>query len=93
MESGEINQEELLKEATTLLQSMGGLGASSNGNGPDLAGMMSMAQNLSSMGDLFGGGGIGGDSKGKNNSRQSKRKMDRKIRKKNKGVSDKNNDK
>ena len=93
MESGEINQEELLKEATTLLQSMGGLGASSNGNGPDLSGMMRMAQNLSSMGDLFGGGEIGGDSKGKNNSRQSKRKMDRKIRKKNKGVSDKNNDK
>jgi hypothetical protein len=90
MESGEINQEELLKEATTLLQSMGGLGASSKGDGPDLAGMMSMAQNLASMGDLFGGAEGGG---GKGKSRKFKRKMDRKIRKKNKGKPEQKNDK
>jgi hypothetical protein len=83
MESGEINQEELLKEATTLLQSMGGLGASSKGGGPDLSGMMSMAQNLASMGDLFGGFG-GEDSSEKSKSKKFKKNMDKKIKKKNK---------
>jgi hypothetical protein len=81
MESGEINQEELLKEATTLLQSMGGLGASSKGGGPDLSGMMNMAQNLASMGDLFGGLGGGGSSE-KSKSRKFKKNVDKKIRKK-----------
>ena len=78
MESGEINQEELLKEATTLLQSMSGLGASSKGGGgPDLAGMMSMAQNLASMGDLFGGG-----SSEKGKSRKFKKNTEKNRKKK-----------
>ena len=93
MESGEVNQDDLLKEATTLLQSMGGGKSHSNsstGNGsnktenksgvPDLAGMMSMMQNLSSMGDLFGAGSGKSHEKG----RKIRRRMSRKINKSNK---------
>ena len=85
MESGEVNQEELLKEATNLLQTMGGLGAATDGKrkagGPDLAGMMSMMQNLSSLGDIFNGP-TAGKSHGKG--RKFKRRMGRKINKMNK---------
>lgn len=52
MESGEVNQEDLFKDANTLLQSMGKNGSGSSGM-PDLSNFMNMAQNLASMGDLF----------------------------------------
>jgi hypothetical protein len=82
MESGEVNQEELLKEATNLLQTMGGLGAATDGKSksgsPDLAGMMSMMQNLSSLGDIFNGP-TAGKSHGKG--RKFKRRMGKKINK------------
>jgi hypothetical protein len=82
MESGEVNQEELLKEATNLLQSMGGLGAATDGKrkegGPDLAGMMSMMQNISSLGDIFNGPTA---SKSHEKGRKFKRRMGRKINK------------
>lgn len=81
MENGEVNQEDLLNEATSLLQSMGGLGAEKNKGGPDLSGMMSMMQNLSAMGDLFSGSSGGGS---KHRSRKVRRKMEKKLRKNNK---------
>ena len=72
MESGDIKQEELLKEATGLLGKMGGLGGLGGGKGgPNLGNMMSMMQNLSSMGDLF-----------KGPKKQSNRKMRRRLKKK-----------
>ena len=77
MESGDIKQEKLLEEATSLLGKMGGLGDMGGlGNmggkgGPNLGNMMKMMQNLSSMGDLFNGP-----------NKQSKRKMRRKMKKK-----------
>jgi len=92
MESGEVNQEDLLSEATTLLQSMGGLGGGNRGDGkgsnssPDLAGMMSMMQNLSSMSDLFNGPSGGGGSRRKKG-RKIRRKMEKKLRKNNKKTS------
>jgi len=84
MESGEVNQEDLLSEATTLLQSMGGLGGNrgdgkGSGGSPDLAGMMSMMQNLSSMSDLFNGPSGGGSRRKKG--RKIRRKMEKKLRK------------
>ena len=77
MESGEVNQEELLKEATGLLSGLGGLGGMGGGDGkkgPDLAGMMNMMQNLSSMSDLLNG------KKGHKKSRKFKRQMERKMK-------------
>ena len=78
MESGQINQDELLKEATNLLQNMGGMGGMGGqlnpGQGPDLAGMMSMMQNLSSMSDLFGG-------LSENKGKKVKKRMGRKVNK------------
>ena len=85
MENGEVNQEDLLNEATTLLQSMGGLGASENKGGPNLSGMMSMMQNLSSMGDLFNGPSGNGGSRSRG--RKIRRKMEKNLKKKNKGNS------
>jgi len=80
MESGEVNQEDLLSEATTLLQTMGGLGGGGKGGTPDLSSMMSMMQNLSAMGDLFNGpSGVGGGSR--HSSRKVRRKMEKKIKK------------
>jgi len=81
MESGEVNQEDLLSEATTLLQNMGGLGGGSSGGGnPDLAGMMSMMQNLSSMGELFNGPS-GNNGQQRRKGRKIRRKMEKKLRK------------
>ena len=90
MESGQINQDELLKEATNLLQNMGGMGGmggmgrmggmggmggqSNPSQGPDLAGMMSMMQNLSSMSDLFGG-------LSENKGKKVKKRMGKKVNK------------
>ena len=81
MENGEVNQEDLLNEATSLLQNMGGLGAGENKDGPDLSGMMSMMQNLSAMGDLFNGPAGGGGSR-RHRGRKVRRKMEKKLRKK-----------
>jgi hypothetical protein len=80
MENGEVNQEDLLNEATSLLQNMGGLGAGENKDGPDLSGMMSMMQNLSTMGDLFNGPAGGGGSR-QHRGRKVRRKMEKKLRK------------
>jgi hypothetical protein len=78
MESGQINQDELIKEATNLLQNMGGMGGKSNpGQGSDLAGMMSMMRNLSSMSDLFGG--LSENKENKEN--KVKKRMRRKVNK------------
>ena len=61
METGQINQAELFKEATTLMQNISSLTPDKNGNNkssngePDLQSMMSMFQNLSSMSDIFNG--------------------------------------
>lgn len=73
MESGDIKQEELLEEATSLLGKMGGLGGG-KGNS-NLGNMMSMMQNLSSMGDLFKG-------PNKQRSRKMKRRLKKKLRRK-----------
>ena len=78
MENGDVNQEDLLTEATTLLQSMGGLGANDSKDGPNLSGMMSMMQNLSAMGDLFNGSSGGGS---RRRGRKVRRKMEKKLRK------------
>lgn len=71
MDSGEIDNETLLKDATSMLGNLGGLG--DNKNGPDLSNIMQMAQNLSSMSDLFEGQG---------RKKPSARKVRRKIKKK-----------
>lgn len=72
MDSGEIDNETLLKDATSMLGNLGGLGGD-NKNGPDLSNIMQMAQNLSSMSDLFEGQG---------RKKPSARKVRRKIKKK-----------
>lgn len=71
MDSGDINQEQLLKEATSLLGNLGGGG---DENGPDLSSVMDMARNLSSMSSLFEGAG---------QKPPSARKVKRKIKRKN----------
>ena len=71
MDSGEIDNETLLKDATSMLGNLGGLG--DNKNGPDLSNIMQMAQNLSSMSDLFEGQG---------RKKPSARKVRRKIKRK-----------
>ena len=72
MDSGEIDNETLLKDATSMLGNLGGLGGD-NKNRPDLSNIMQMAQNLSSMSDLFEGQG---------RKKPSARKVRRKIKKK-----------
>ena len=85
MESGEVNQEELLKEASSLLQSMGGLGAPTGGKdkegGLDLGGLMSMMQNLSSMGDMFNVPNGASSEKSQSSRRKFKKNMARKMKK------------
>ncbi len=78
METGDVNQEDLLNEATSLLQNMGGFGNNNSGGGPDLSGMMSMMQNLSSMGDLFNGSSSNGS---RPKGRKVRRRMEKKFRK------------
>ena len=81
MENGEVNQEDLLNEATTLLQSMGGMGTNNNNRSePNVSGMMSMMQNLSAMGDLFNGPSGSGGSR-RHRGRKVRRKMEKKLRK------------
>lgn len=84
MENGEVNQNDLLNEATSLLQNMGGLGGMGGGNnsGPDLSGMMSMMSNLSAMGDLFNGSNNRSSGTSRNSSRKVRRKLEKKLRKK-----------
>lgn len=88
MDSGEMNQEDLLKESMSMFTSMGGGGG--GGGGPDMAGMMKMMQGmqgLGGLGDLFGGGGSGGSRSGRGSggsrrsSRQVRRRMEKKLRK------------
>lgn len=61
MESGEVNQQDLFRDANILLQNLGqqapGGDQASTGGGPaapNFSNIMSMAQNLASLGDLFG---------------------------------------
>lgn len=57
MDSGEVDHDQLFKDANVLLQNMPGMG---EGKMPDLSQMMSMVQNLSTLGDLFGQQGAPG---------------------------------
>ena len=83
MESGEINQEDLLKDATKMFTSglgggggFGGGGGSNNGM-PDMSTMMNMMKNMSGMSDMFGQG-----SSKKTKSRQVQRRLEKKLKSK-----------
>lgn len=70
MESGEINQDDLFKDANALLQNLNG------GEGmPNLSNFMSMAQNLSQMGDMFNMKGMGKQAGGKRFNKKLKKKI------------------
>jgi len=97
MDSGEVNQDDLFRDANVLLQNMGrqaqsatGQTGGASGGGaplPNLGNFMSMAQNLAAMGDLFGGagfGGLGGMGAGGSrggHGRRSKKKMKKRMKK------------
>lgn len=83
MDSGEVNQEDLLSEATTLLQNMGGLGGADSKGNSDISGMMSMMQSMASMGELFNGPS-GNNRNRSRKGRKVRRKMEKKLRKNNK---------
>jgi hypothetical protein len=103
MESGEVNQQDLFRDANILLQNLGqqapGQGASGEGPAgggpaaPNFSNIMSMAQNLASLGDLFGsdmpgsrphrppGRNRNNVPSGRRHNRKFKRKMKRAVRK------------
>ena len=74
MESGEIKQEDLLKDATKMFT--GGLGGNNNNsNGmPDISSMMNMMKNMSGMADMFNQGGS-------TKSRKVRRRLQKKLKK------------
>jgi len=75
MESGEISQEDLLKDATKLFTGgMGGSGGDSNGGMPDLSSMMNMMKNMSGMADMF-------KQSGNPKSRKVRRRLQKKMKK------------
>jgi hypothetical protein len=89
MESGEIDKQQLFSEANTLLHGMSsgqavpGMPGMAEGMG-GMGGIMDMAQNLASMGDLFGGTSGAGRFRPNNSHHSSSRARDmrRRMRKK-----------
>jgi hypothetical protein len=80
METGEINQDDIFRDANVLLQNIAKGDNKTDDNKtpmPNLGNFMNMAQNLASMGDMMSAMGLGG-----NNTQNMGRKYNKKLKKK-----------